>query len=1226
MRIFHPLALVALTLTIGNAARSVQAKGFDTHRFQSPIPQSVNRSTDDRWITQSLYQQANLLITQAPSGADANAVNQAIAEKRYNDALRILQKAETFYRQKGDQAGLASTLTQTASVYRDKGELAKAKATIDEAAALAKQSNNPQTIATMGLVRRMVYLDMGNNLLGDRQYDAALKVFQETLRMTEQNRDEDGQMLSLMKLGEVYRSQYQFKQSLPFYERAATLITRQDGFSQTAVLFVLGRTYADLGNYAKADRLYADALNNAEKNGDEVTAVTVKNNIASLIQERGRYRESGKIYEEILVSIEKILKRYHKPITAATISEHCQIAKTDQAPFYVILGQFCDKGLPAQFLADHTEGLRQAYLSILSQLEGTSLNNLGISQAHLGNYPAAIASHKRSLKIHGENSRSRAATSWNNLGNVYLNQGDYPTALKHYEKAMELAKATRSLDLQATTLTNIAQIYESQGQYRQAITTNQTALKMLRGIGDQPEEATILNNLGSNYMAIADYAQSHQALDQSLSLYRKFNSLAGEATALNNLSILAGNRGDYTTSIDLGQQALKIAQSLGDKEQELAFLSNLGRDYADIAQYAKAFDLYNQALILARQLPSPSWESSTMGNMASTYRAIGRYDKAEQLYKQVITQAGQRGEPLTQAIAQSGNASTLLDQRQAKAALPLLQTALQTHQRLGAKSHEISTQRNLARLYSQQQQPDQAIMQLQQVLQSARGLGLAIEETLALHELAQIYLDAGRYAEAKTTAQQAATLAVKVEDKLTQAKALTIIGSASLATNQPAPAQTALTQAIDLWETTRPGLQDRDKVSLLDVQALTYRLMQQSLVAQGKTQEALEISEQGRARALVELFAARQSQPITPPKLAEITTIARQQKATLVQYSQVTDRDIYIWVIKPDGQISFRQADLSQIKGSINGIVTNARDSIGVRKVKVKTIAALPAETASQSINDFKALHQALIAPIAQDLPQDANQPVIFMPQGSLFLVPFAALEDHQGKVLLEKHTIAVAPSLQALSLTQKLAQNKSSLSNQLVVGNPTMPKLEDFELDPLPGAEREAIQVAQLLNTKPLLGNRATKTQVMQQMPQSQVIHLATHGLLDTVRGDVPGAIVLAGNGQEGLLTASEIADMRLQADLVVLSACSTGKGDITGDGVLGLSRSLFLAGVPSVVVSLWDVDDSATETLMTAFYQNWRSGQMTKAQALRQAMLTTKARFNDPSKWAAFNLIGAL
>ena len=108
------------------------------------------------------------------------------------------------------------------------------------------------------------------------------------------------------------------------------------------------------------------------------------------------------------------------------------------------------------------------------------------------------------------------------------------------------------------------------------------------------------------------------------------------------------------------------------------------------------------------------------------------------------------------------------------------------------------------------------------------------------------------------------------------------------------------------------------------------------------------------------------------------------------------------------------------------------------------------------------------------------------------------------------------------------------------------------------------------------------------------------------------------------GLLTAEEILGMKLQAELVVLSACDTGRGKITGDGVIGLSRSLISAGVPSVMVSLWSVPDSPTAELMSQFYINLKERRMDKAQALRQAMLTTMKTHPSPRDWAAFTLIG--
>jgi CHAT domain-containing protein len=143
--------------------------------------------------------------------------------------------------------------------------------------------------------------------------------------------------------------------------------------------------------------------------------------------------------------------------------------------------------------------------------------------------------------------------------------------------------------------------------------------------------------------------------------------------------------------------------------------------------------------------------------------------------------------------------------------------------------------------------------------------------------------------------------------------------------------------------------------------------------------------------------------------------------------------------------------------------------------------------------------------------------------------------------------------------------------------------------------------------------------------MPKAKLVHLATHGLLDDVTGfGIPGAIALApANNDNGLLSASDILNLTLQAELVVLSACDTGQGKLTGDGVVGLSRSLIIAGVPTLIVSLWAVPDAPTAVLMTEFYQNLKTSP-DKAVALRQAMLTTLKQYPNPQNWAAFTLVG--
>jgi CHAT domain-containing protein len=130
-------------------------------------------------------------------------------------------------------------------------------------------------------------------------------------------------------------------------------------------------------------------------------------------------------------------------------------------------------------------------------------------------------------------------------------------------------------------------------------------------------------------------------------------------------------------------------------------------------------------------------------------------------------------------------------------------------------------------------------------------------------------------------------------------------------------------------------------------------------------------------------------------------------------------------------------------------------------------------------------------------------------------------------------------------------------------------------------------------------------------------------HGL---VRDDRPwdSALVLApGDGEDGWLRVSEVFDLTLAADLVVLSGCSTGAGKLSGDGILGLGRAFIYAGTPSVLVSQWDVSDVATASLMERFYAELHAGR-TKAQALRAAQLAARKRFRHPALWAAFVLIG--
>ncbi|HEY9655024.1 MAG TPA: tetratricopeptide repeat protein, partial [Crinalium sp.] len=350
---------------------------------------------------------------------------------------------------------------------------------------------------------------------------------------------------------------------------------------------------------------------------------------------------------------------------------------------------------------------------------------------------------------------------------------------------------------------------------------------------------------------------------------------------------------------------------------------------------------------------------------------------------------------------------------------------------------------NLGNVYRSMGQYDKAIDYHQQALVLARQSNDKASESSALANLGVEYDEMGQTAKAVTSYQQALAIARATQDRATEGLVLNNLGKALFRLGKLAEAESALTDGLTLWESLRANLgnNDRNQISLFEEQARTYRLLQRVLVAQNKTDAALEIAERGRARAFVALLSRRlsgaETQPaavpaMPPPTIAQIKQIAKAQNSTLVQYSitykdilvdgkvQPREAELLIWAIAPDGTITFRNVDLiAQAKGrfALGDLVASSRETIGVSgRGSGAPKSTAPAEDLAKS----QGLYQLLIQPIADALPKDPNARVTFIPQQSLFLVPFAALQDPAGKYLIERHTILTAPSIQVLALTQQ--------------------------------------------------------------------------------------------------------------------------------------------------------------------------------------------------------------
>jgi CHAT domain-containing protein len=296
-------------------------------------------------------------------------------------------------------------------------------------------------------------------------------------------------------------------------------------------------------------------------------------------------------------------------------------------------------------------------------------------------------------------------------------------------------------------------------------------------------------------------------------------------------------------------------------------------------------------------------------------------------------------------------------------------------------------------------------------------------------------------------------------------------------------------------------------------------------------------------------------------------------------------------------------------------------------------ITALSSDAGAAGIPQLlRRAYDALIAPVADVLPAATDARVAIVPSGALFRIPFAALTDAAGRPLIERFALFAAPAVRMLQLLhERTAVPTVAIGDAFIMANPVMPEKfawggSAFELGPLLGAESEATAIGKLLNVKPLIGPDATRANVLHGISNAGVVHLATHGLLSDAIGSQSAIVVTADDRNDpatGLLTADQLSECAINAGLVVLSACSTGVGRISGDGVAALYRALHVAGASSVVASLWPISDDATLIFMQRFYREaLRSNDY--AASLQKAMLATRRQYPDAIDWAAFMLSG--
>ncbi len=769
------------------------------------------------------------------------------------------------------------------------------------------------------------------------------------------------------------------------------------------------------------------------------------------------------------------------------------------------------------------------------------------------------------------------------------------------------AQKLRNPQLEASLLAQIAEAELALGRLDDAIRDGEGALRDAEAAG-VPEAADLaLAVLDRAYELRRDFARRAPVLERLLAAARARDDRSGIALALRALSNAASDRGDPRHALELAEEGLAAAGN-DPKEKALA-LELISALLTEAGEGRRAAEAAHAMITEAEQAGDHRQEARARYAYATALMMLGDLTAAER--QMTLAAAGGRfaNDPTLTGLAAVG--------------LGTLSAARGDYAQAAA-----FWQRYLDGLDRTAQPPNVTTSDAERAI----GLGLLARARTVLGEMKA----------AESAAGQAIELAERSGALLDRAIALETAGFVASRAGHEPEAEQRLRSAIAARTAARiagerdPGL----RIASLDQLSPAFELLISSLVRQGRTMSAFEAAEESRDRAFHEAIGDRQAgagDQRSTPKFAEMAAYARDHDATLVEYAllydpaqalaatrfeglQETFEDrLLIWVVQPDGGLRFesvdlaarRRADGTTLGGSIRYFLTLVR--------------------AGQSTDDdserevLAELYRTLIAPIAAHLPAREAARVVFVPQGPLFLVPFAALRTPSGRAVAESWTVSTAPSIAAITAARPPRTGRPPANEILVVGGPRF--APELRLANLAHARDEAQAIAERFAAHPLLGTDATKRAVLDRIDPARWLHLATHGLLGTSEpGALPGAIVLAPeHGDLGLLEADEIRRRHLNADLAVLSACDSGLGRISGDGVFGLSRAFLLAGASGVVASLWQIDDAKTKDLMLDFYDRLAAGDDAPS-ALRAAQRAAIARGEPVARWAPFIFVGAL
>lgn len=878
---------------------------------------------------------------------------------------------------------------------------------------------------------------------------------------------------------------------------------------------------------------------------------------------------------------------------------------------------------------------------------------------------AAIEKYQTALPLfQAAGDEYRRAITLLSLGIAHFSLNEYRAARPFFDWTLTMAVALGDRRLEAGTETYMGGTLEILGDVAKALEHQQQALKLARENGPRIAEGNALSNIGKIYNDLADWQKALEYYKQALPVFKSLNLAQNQAVTLNNMGIAYLQSGELQKALDYLQQGLPLLRSVKNKNSETNNLLNIGRVYRRMQQYEKALDYYSQAQAIQRETGNRAQSAETLDEIGVTYAAQMQYEKALDYYRQSLEIQRSIGNVRREGLVLTNLGNAYNGLKQSEKAAEQFNSALAIFRKIDDLASAAMALEGLARaeeqrsyLASAQTYIEQSLALRETVRSRSGSLELRASYRATIERAYEFYIDLLMQQHAVNPQHGYDAEALKASER----------GRARSLLEQLSEARIDIREGVDvaLIEKERDLARTLNAKAQREMQLKARRGSMDEIAALHKEIGALE-DEYQQVQAAIRKSSPQYS-ALTQPQPLDLKGIQQQlnRDTVLLQYALGEERS-YVWVVSQNGL----QAYVLPKRAEVEGLAREVYESLVARSVvkSLETSAQRRTRIAQADTNFQQAanrLGRLILSPAAA---QFNRRRLVVVSDGALQYVPFAALSVGSGpyRPLVLDHELVSLPSVSAFAVQRQNLQHRAIAPKSVaVIADPVFSVSDarfktsaqaqattepaatriiehlqgtangQLSIPRLPFTRWEADQILAVApsgaSLKALDFNANRSIATGGELSKYRYVHFATHGYLDTSRANL-SAIVLSlfdeqGKPQDGFLRTHDIYNLKLPAELVVLSACETGLGkDVTGEGLEGLTRGFMYAGARRVVVSLWNVNDKATATLMQRLYVGMLRSGKTPAEALRAAqieMLRTR-QWQSPYFWAPFVMQG--